>query len=29
VKKKIARVNTIARERELGIGLKNGNEKKS
>ncbi len=29
VRKKIARVNTIARERELGIGLKNGNEKKS
>jgi large subunit ribosomal protein L29 len=29
VKKKIARLNTIVKERELGIGLTNGNEKKS
>jgi large subunit ribosomal protein L29 len=29
VKKKIARLNTIVKERELGIGLTNGNKKKS
>jgi large subunit ribosomal protein L29 len=29
VRKKIARLNTIVKERELGIGLTNGSEKKS
>ncbi len=29
VRKKIARLNTIAKERTLGIGLRNGSEKKS
>jgi large subunit ribosomal protein L29 len=29
VRKKIARLNTVVREKELGIGLTNGSEKKS